>query len=104
MPERQKEDQGRHPQTEMEEKVTAKEERKVKAREEGRESAWFGLGMFGLVGWSVAIPTLVGAAIGWWLDAKLNDQYSWTVTFIILGVAVGCLNAWLWIKRESRKP
>ena len=33
------------------------------------EGAWFGLGMMGLIGWSVAIPTLLGAALGLWLDA-----------------------------------
>jgi len=29
---------------------------------------WFGLGMMGLIGWSVVVPTLLGAALGIWLD------------------------------------
>ena len=47
-----------------------KEDRKIKARRERDRSAWFGLGMFGLVGWSVAIPTLIGVALGWWIDHR----------------------------------
>jgi ATP synthase protein I len=39
--------------------------RKSRARDEGERGAWFGLGMFGLVGWSVALPTLAGLALGW---------------------------------------
>ena len=33
----------------------------------GGDLGWFGLGMMRLVGWSVAVPTLLGAAIGLWL-------------------------------------
>ena len=83
-------------------RVKAKEERKRKARREGERSVWFGLGMFGLVGWSVAIPTLIGIALGVWLDALRNDRYSWTLMFLITGVVVGCLIAGYWVRRESR--
>ena len=31
---------------------------------------WFGLGMMGLIGWSVVVPTLLGAALGIWLDKR----------------------------------
>ena len=57
--------------------------------------------MFGLVGWSVAIPTVIGIAIGIWLDARFEGQRSWTLTFLFIGIVVGCINAWFWIKRES---
>jgi ATP synthase protein I len=59
--------------------------------------------MFGLVGWSVAIPTLIGIAIGLWLDRRWPGEVSWTLTFLILGITLGCLNAWYWIKQESRR-
>jgi ATP synthase protein I len=62
----------------------------------------FGLGMFGLVGWSVAVPTVLGIALGLWLDAKLDSAISWTLTMLFVGVVLGCLNAWYWVKRESR--
>lgn len=79
-----------------------KAERKLRARGEQDRGVWFGLGMFGLVGWSIAVPTVLGIALGLWLDAWLRDRVSWTVTFLFIGVALGCVNAWYWIKREGR--
>jgi ATP synthase protein I len=83
-------------------RVEAKEARKRKARREGERSVWFGLGMFGLVGWSVAIPTLIGIAVGVWLDTRSDAPYSWTLMFLIAGVVLGCLIAGYWVRRESR--
>jgi len=64
---------------------------------------WFGFGMFGLVGWAVAIPTVIGIGLGIWVDTKWPSRYSWTLMFLITGVLVGCLNAWYWVKRESKE-
>jgi len=83
------------------ERVGAREDRKIKARQEKDRGVWFGLGMFGLVGWSVAIPTVIGIAAGVWIDSKWPGSYSWTLMFLIIGVIVGCLNAWYWVRRES---
>ena len=85
------------------EKIGDKENRKMKARQEKDRGVWFGLGMFGLVGWSVAIPTVIGIAVGIWIDAKWPSSYSWTLMFLIIGVVIGCLNAWYWVRRESRR-
>lgn len=75
--------------------------RKRRARQR-RESVWFGLGMFGLVGWSVAVPTLIGIAVGVWVDSGAADPgTSWTLTGLGIGVGVGCAIAWFWVRRES---
>lgn len=84
------------------EEIGKKADRKLKARGQETRVVWFGLGMFGLIGWSVAVPTLLAIALGWWLDARLGDPVSWTLTFLFIGVGLGCLNAWYWVKRESR--
>ena len=47
--------------------IEAKAARKIKARK-STQGVWFGLGMMGLVGWSVVVPTLLGSALGIWLD------------------------------------
>ncbi len=77
-------------------RVTRK--RRAQRRRDG--GVWFGLGMFGLVGWSVAIPTLLGLAAGIWIDAAYPSRFSWTLMLLVAGVALGCLNAWYWIARE----
>ena len=87
----------------LEREVVAKQQRKIEARMQGERSAWFGLGMFGLVGWSVAIPALIGVAIGLWIDSRWPSRFSWTLMLLVLGVAVGCLNAWWWVQREGRE-
>jgi ATP synthase protein I len=82
--------------------VNRKERRKLRARRTGGRGAWFGVGMFGLVGWAVSIPTVLGTALGLWVDRKFPSRYSWTLMGLLVGVIWGCLNAWYWIKRESR--
>lgn len=77
--------------------------RKVRARKQKHHSAWFGLGMFGLVGWSVAVPAVVGAAIGLWLDDRWPSEVSWTLTFLVIGVAGGCGIAAYWVRNEVPK-
>jgi ATP synthase protein I len=72
--------------------IRAQEARKLRAQQRAVQSIWFGFGMFGLVGWSVAIPTLLGAALGLWLDRKFPGAHSWTLTLLIIGVIVGCAN------------
>jgi len=83
--------------------VAGEERRKLRARRRGDRGPWFWLGMFGLVGWSVAIPTVIGVLVGAWLDRRFPGQASWTLTMLLIGVAVGCWTAWYWIGRESRR-
>jgi len=84
------------------EEVEVKEGRKIKARREKDRGVWFGFGMFGMVGWAVAIPTVIGVAVGIWIDKTWPGPYSWTLMCLFIGIILGCLNAWYWVKRESR--
>jgi ATP synthase protein I len=83
-------------------KVEEKTRRKIKAQQEGDRSVWYGIGMMGLVGWAVAIPTVLFVAIGIWIDNRWPGPVSWTLTLLIIGITLGCLNAWFWVKKESR--
>lgn len=76
--------------------------RKFKARRNTSRSVWFGLGMTGLIGWSVVVPTLLGTALGIWLDRHHSGKHSWTLTLLIVGLFVGCLNAWHWVAKEEK--
>ena len=82
-------------------RIAKKEKLKIRRREEGDETIWFGLGVFGVVGWSVAIPTLIGIAIGLWIDKNWPTHYSWTLTLLIGGIMLGSLNAWYWVKKTG---
>ena len=76
--------------------------RKLKARRNSTPGVWFGLGMMGLIGWSVVVPTLLGAALGLWLDNHCPGQHSWTLALLVAGLTVGCLNAWHWVAKEDK--
>jgi ATP synthase protein I len=82
--------------------IGAKATRKLKAQRHDNQGIWYGLGMMGLVGWSVAVPTLAGAAFGIWLDGRYPGPRSWTLTLLIIGLLIGCLNAWHWVVKEDR--
>ncbi len=82
--------------------IARKARRKQAALRTRKESPLYGLGMFGLVGWAVAVPTVLGAMIGLWLDGRTGSDRSWTLMLLLGGVALGCLNAWYWVQREGR--
>ena len=82
--------------------VGAKASRKLRARRNSAPGVWFGLGMMGLVGWSVAVPTVLGAALGIWLDKRHPGSHSWTLALLVAGLAIGCFNAWIWIAKEDK--
>ena len=82
--------------------IEAKVIRKLKARNSS-QGVWFGLGMMGLVGWSVVVPTLLGVALGIWLDNRHVGTHSWTLMLLVVGLTIGCLNAWHWVAKEDKE-
>jgi len=83
--------------------IGASAERKLKARRNGTHGVWFGLGMMGLIGWSVVVPTLFGAALGSWLDNRHPGMHSWTLALMFMGLVFGCMNAWHWVVKEDKE-
>jgi|SRR5579871_349452 len=83
--------------------VGAKAVRKLKARRNPTQGVWLGLGMMGLIGWSVVVPTLLGAALGIWLDNRHPGKHSWTLALLVAGLVIGCLNAWRWVSKEDEE-
>lgn len=83
--------------------IDAKLTRKLDARGQPARIVWFGLGMMGLVGWSVTVPALLGAVLGAWLDRHHSAGHSWTLALLVAGLTLGCWNAWHWVTRESRQ-
>lgn len=84
------------------EQIGASAERKLKARRNPAPGLWFGLGVMGVIGWSVTIPALLGAALGLWLDHHYPGRHPWTLALLVAGLSLGCLNAWHWVAKEER--
>ncbi len=90
------------PSTALAKEVGTKAERKLRARRDGAPGVWSGLGMMGLIGWSVVVPTLLGAALGVWIDARHPGTHPWSLALLMAGLVLGCLNAWRWVAQQDR--
>jgi ATP synthase protein I len=86
-----------------EDDIGRRAQRLKKARENPGVSPLRGLGAFGMIGWSIAVPTVGGAFLGLWLDRNMPQDFSWVIALILGGVVVGGFIAWAWIGRESRE-
>lgn len=82
-------------------RVGEREHRKLLAQRRKLQTVWQGVGVFGLVGWSVALPAVLGALLGGWLDRTHPAGRSWTLIFLVAGLMLGCWNAGRWVAREQ---
>lgn len=82
--------------------IRRRAERMKAARNDPGESPLRGLGVFGIIGWSIAVPTVGGAFLGLWLDRVAPQDFSWPIVLILGGVVIGGIIAWSWISKESQ--
>lgn len=80
--------------------VERQEERSRIAREEGDRTIRHGFSSFGVVGWSIVVPTLLGIVVGAWLDSRADGGIRFTLSFMAFGLIVGIVNVWKWLHRE----
>jgi len=86
---------------EFEARVDQQRRRIEKGRAEKGDSLWNYLGLFGVVGWSVIIPLLIGVFVGMWMDKRFDTGYVWSLGLLLLGLVIGCVNAWRIVTKES---
>lgn len=94
--------QDKHKQNAFSQMVEAKEKRILKEKHKPKRSILFGLGLLGVVGWSVVVPALLGTLFGIWLDKRFPGKQSWTLTLLFIGLMMGCVAAWRWLSREDK--
>lgn len=71
--------------------------RNYKTSKKRRKEFWKYLTRVTVIGWLFVIPVVAGAYLGRYLDRRFASNISWTITLIIIGVAVGLYNAWHFI-------
>jgi ATP synthase protein I len=73
------------------------------ARGRGQKNNILGsIAILGVVGWSVTLPTVLGVVLGVWMDRRWPGRFSWALTLMMLGLAIGCTSAWFRIKGDHR--
>lgn len=83
------------------EEIARRAERMKTARDNPGPSPLRGIGTFGMIGWSIAVPTVGGALLGLWLDRVAPQDFSWTLALILGGVSIGAMIAWAWVNKEG---
>jgi len=74
--------------------VRRRREQHDKHIRDGESSFWQSVGMMGTIGWSVAVPTVLGVLLGRWLDGRLDSAHVFMVFFMMVGLVTGCVTAW----------
>lgn len=77
--------------------IARRAKRLQRARETPSASPLIGLSAFGVIGWSVAVPTVVGALLGRWLNRLAPQPFSWTLALMLAGLVLGIIYAWRWV-------
>lgn len=80
--------------------IRRRAERMQQTRNEPKYSPLNGLGVFGVIGWSVALPTVAGAFLGMWLNRVAPQSFSWPMALILGGAVIGAMVAWSWIDKS----
>ncbi len=91
-------DSSRSPREKLEESIQ-KQVRRMKQAEKERRTLLGQSVYLGTLGVIFVLPVVAGAYLGQWLDS-LSEGYAvhWTVSMIVLGVIVGGINAYLFIR------
>ncbi len=72
-----------------------------KGKQERGQSFWQYVGLIGTVGWSVVVPMVLCVFLGLWLDRKFGSGSKLTLSLLLFGLAMGCLNAWRSVTKEQ---
>lgn len=80
--------------------VRLRERREARRRREGERPFWRNLAMVGALGWLIVVPTLAGAFVGQWLDARAGTGILFSGGLIVLGAALGFYLAWRRMNQE----
>lgn len=90
-----------HPPDKSKDEIVRQAKRMKSARDNPGPSPLRGISTFGMIGWSIVVPTVGGAFLGRWLDYAHPQTFSWTIALILGGVVVGAFIVIGWIKKEE---
>jgi ATP synthase protein I len=80
-------------------KQVERQARRMRQAEEDRPTLIGQTVYLGTLGLLFVLPVLGGAYLGSWLDGMADDYSSrWTVSLILVGVFVGALNVYLFLR------
>ncbi len=80
-------------------KNVERQAQRMKQAERERDTLLAQTVYIGTLGLIFVLPVIIGAYLGRWLDEKLMGySMSWTLSMIFVGVVVGAINVYLFIR------
>jgi ATP synthase protein I len=80
-----------------------KSAKELKKGRKERSAFWHYAYVLSVGGWLFVIPVVGGAYFGKYLDKRIGGGgISWTLTFIVIGMAVGIYNIWYFLLKKSQ--
>ena len=64
----------------------------------GKETR-YALGLIGRLGFVLALPPVLGGLMGVWIDTKTGINGLFLIVFLLIGLFLGGMGAWLMLKR-----
>ena len=83
-------------------KQVERQARRMRQAEKDRPTLLAQTAYIGTLGLLFVLPVVIGAYLGDWLDSRLSGySVSWTVSLLLLGVIVGAINVYLFIRERE---
>lgn len=76
-------------------------QRAARGQAEPEPSLGTRLGQIGILGWAIVVPTLLGLALGHWLDRTFGTRVFFSAPLLMVGAALGFWSAWKWMHRQQ---
>ena len=86
----------------VEEAARRASERDARARRDPEPSLGSRLAQIGILGWTIVVPTLVGLALGRWLDRLVGTRVFFSAPLLMIGAGLGLWSAWKWMHHQQR--
>ena len=88
-------------QSNLQDRIEDRERRKLKSQKQGKPNVWQGFGVFGLIGWSIALPLVSLTLVGIWLDERYDHEFSFTLSPIGCGTRYRMPKCMVLAKQET---
>ena len=69
------------------------------------ESFWTLVAQASMLGWNLVVPIVGGVLLGRYLDDTFEKEYTWTLSLLLMGVAVAFNNLYsMYIEHSDAEP
>jgi len=74
-------------------------------KEEEAESFWYLVAQATTLGWNLMVPIVGGVLLGRYLDDMFGKEFTWTLSLLLMGVAVAFNNLYaMYIEHSDAEP